>query len=412
VQVEPGAYRACTYSVEADASSAVYPLAAAAAVGGRVRVDGLGAGSMQADARFADVLATMGATVERGQDYTEVRGSGALRGVDVDLRDFSDCAPTVAVLAALAQTPTSVTGIGFIRSKESDRIDDVVGELRRCGADATAEPDGFTVRPAALHGATVRTHHDHRVAMSFAVLGLVVPGVEIEDPDVVTKSYPDFWAMLDQVRRSGAPVAAFDVDGTLTTRDSVVPYLRRVAGATRLALSVARHPLLAVTTAIGRGDRDRLKEAVVGPLVRGRRREELDEIGARYAHDVLAHRTRADTVARLAWHRAQGHRVVLVSASLRSYLEPFARDVLGGVDAVLCTDLEVDADGVCTGRLAGRNCRGPEKVRRLAAWLGTDGRVAWAYGDSSGDAELLAAAACPVRVGATSLSTVPDREPT
>ena len=203
-------------------------------------------------------------------------------------------------------------------------------------------------------------------------------------------------------------VAAFDVDGTLTSRDCVVPYLRRLAGRPRLVAAALRHPVLLVTTAVGRGDRDRLKESVVGRLARGRTRQSLDELGQRFATDVAAKWVRPDTLGRLRWHREQGHRVVLVSASLRSYLEPFASGVLGGVDAVLCTDVEADAAGTCTGHLAGRNCRGSEKARRLLEWMGGTEADIWAYGDSKGDDELLALAAHPVRVTSTSLATVPE----
>jgi 3-phosphoshikimate 1-carboxyvinyltransferase len=199
VDVRPGGYEGRAFAVEADASSATYPLAAAAAVGGRVRVEGLGSGSSQADARFADVLAQMGCRVERTDEWTEVVRDAPLVGVDADLGDFSDSAPTLATLAALASGPSRVTGIGFIRAKESDRIGDVVRELQRCGADAEADDDGFTVRPSPLHGVLVHTYHDHRIAMAFAVMGLVVPGVEIDAPEVVSKSFPGFWQLLDQL---------------------------------------------------------------------------------------------------------------------------------------------------------------------------------------------------------------------
>lgn len=199
IEVDPGRYRACRYIIEPDASSASYPFAAAAIVGGRVRVDGIGSPSLQSDARFVDVLERMGCTVTRDRGGIEVSRTGALHGISVDMRDFSDTAPTMAVVAAVAGSPTRVTGIGFIRGKESDRIGDVVTELRRCGVDAEAEPDGFIVRPGGLHGATVATYHDHRVAMSFALLGLVTPGIEIEDPGVVSKSLPGFWHLLDSL---------------------------------------------------------------------------------------------------------------------------------------------------------------------------------------------------------------------
>ena len=199
VLVRPSGYRAATYKVEADASAASYFFAAAAITGGRVTVEGLGTGSTQGDLAFVDVLAQMGADVERGAASTTVRG-GALHGVTADLSDLSDTAPTLAVVASFASTPTEVTGIGFIRAKESDRIAAVVTELRRCGIDASERDDGFVVQPGSAHGAEIETYGDHRMAMSFAVLGLAVPGISIRDPDCVSKTFPGYFDSLEQLR--------------------------------------------------------------------------------------------------------------------------------------------------------------------------------------------------------------------
>jgi 3-phosphoshikimate 1-carboxyvinyltransferase len=198
-RVTGGGYRAADYAVEPDASAASYFFAAAAITGGRVRVEGLGSGSMQGDMAFLDVLARMGATVEVDDDSTLVTG-GALHGLDVDLADLSDTAPTLAVVAAVADSPTRVRGIGFVRGKESDRIGAVVEELRRCGVDAAEEDDGFTVRPGPVHGAVVDPHDDHRLAMAFAVLGLRVPGIDIADPSCVAKTFPEFFDVLEGLR--------------------------------------------------------------------------------------------------------------------------------------------------------------------------------------------------------------------
>ncbi len=199
VRVGPSAYRAAIYPVEPDASAASYFLAAAAITGGRVTVDGLGTRSMQGDLAFVDVLARMGPAVERGATSTTVRGR-ALHGVTVDLSDLSDTAPTLAVVASFASSPTEVTGIGFIRAKESDRIAAVVTELRRCGIEASERDDGFVVQPGPAHGAEIETYGDHRMAMSFAVLGLAVPGVSIADPDCVSKTFPGYFDSLEQLR--------------------------------------------------------------------------------------------------------------------------------------------------------------------------------------------------------------------
>ena len=198
VRVGAGRYRRAAYAVEPDASSASYLWAAAAITGGRVLVPGLGPASLQGDVAFVDVLALMGAEVERGTDGVAVRGTGRLRGVDVDLRDCSDAVPTLAAVACFADSPTRISGVGFIRTKETDRIGSLVAELQRCGVDAQEEPDGLVVRPVsgAPRAARVRTYHDHRMAMALALLGLRVPGIEIEEPDVVAKSFPTFWSAL------------------------------------------------------------------------------------------------------------------------------------------------------------------------------------------------------------------------
>lgn len=189
-----------TYVIEPDASAASYFLAAAAITGGRVRLEGLGRSSVQGDVAFADVLADMGAEVEVGPDTIEVQGA-PLRGVEVDLRHISDTAPTLAVVAAFAEGPTTVTGIGFVKGKESDRIGAPVTELRRCGVDADEIDGGFVVRPSGRPtAATFETYDDHRLAMAFSLVGLVVPGVEIRDPGCVAKTFPGFFEALEQLR--------------------------------------------------------------------------------------------------------------------------------------------------------------------------------------------------------------------
>jgi 3-phosphoshikimate 1-carboxyvinyltransferase len=204
LRAAPGRYVARLYDIEPDASSASYFFAAAAITGGRVRVEGLSRMSVQGDLGFVEVLASMGAEVTWGADAVEVRGTGRLSGVEVDMSQRSDTAPTLAAVAAFAETPTRATGIGFIRGKESDRIGAVVRELQRCGVDAVEEPDGFLVRPGHPHGARVETYDDHRMAMSFALLGLVVRGIEIVDPACVAKTFPGYWDVLDDLRRRPA----------------------------------------------------------------------------------------------------------------------------------------------------------------------------------------------------------------
>jgi 3-phosphoshikimate 1-carboxyvinyltransferase len=198
--VEPQTYRATELAIEPDASAASYAFAAAALLEGTVRVPGLGTSARQGDVAFVDLLADMGAEVRRDVDATTVRGTGHLVGIEVDMAQISDTAQTLAVVAAFAAGSTRVTGIGFIRGKETDRIGAVVAELRRLGLDAREEPDGFTVEPGPIRPATVQTYGDHRMAMAFALAGLRAPGVQIADPGCVAKTFPGFWHLLDGLR--------------------------------------------------------------------------------------------------------------------------------------------------------------------------------------------------------------------
>ena len=188
-------------------------------------------------------------------------------------------------------------------------------------------------------------------------------------------------------------VAAFDFDETLTRRDTVVPFLRRLAGDRGLALGLmARSHRLAPVAM--RRNRDVLRAMATDLVFRGRPIAEVEAHARAYGDQIYAVGLRPDTAARLAWHAAAGHRVVIVTASYEHYVRVVGEHL--GVDAVLATRLEVDSDR-CTGRLLGANCRGPEKVERLRRWLADqdlalDDVTLWAYGDSSGDRELLAAA--------------------
>jgi 3-phosphoshikimate 1-carboxyvinyltransferase len=195
-------YLPTDYAVEADAATAGYLLTAAAITGGTVTVPGLPTADLQADVALIDVLEAMGCTVAwQGRDVTVTGPPGRLRGGTFDLTAFSDMAPTVAVLGAFADGPVEVTGVGFIRGKETDRIAASVAELRRIGVDADETDDGFVVRPGAEpHGAVIETYDDHRMAMSFALVGLVVPGISVADPGVVAKTHPGFWADLERLR--------------------------------------------------------------------------------------------------------------------------------------------------------------------------------------------------------------------
>ncbi len=193
-------YRATDIDIEPDASTASYFFAAAAMTGGRVRINGLGRSTIQGDLRFVDVLASMGARVVIGDEYTEVTGPDVLRGVTVDMADISDTAQTLAVVATRAEGPTRITGIGFIRHKETDRVAAPVTELRRLGIDAEATDDGMIIHPGKPRAGVVETYDDHRMAMSFALLGLCGPGIDIADPECVGKTFPRFFQAVDQLR--------------------------------------------------------------------------------------------------------------------------------------------------------------------------------------------------------------------
>lgn len=204
--VEPTGYQHVAYEIEPDASAASYFFAAAVACGGTVTVPGLGTGSLQGDVRFAHVLGTLGASVEMAPRSTTVT-SGTFGGCTVDMSDISDTAQSLAAIAPLAASPIEVQGVGFIRRKETDRIHAVVTELRRLGIPASELDDGFRIEPGPVSPGVVRTYDDHRMAMSFAVLGLAVPGIEIADPGCVAKTFPGFWETVEDARRQSLEAA-------------------------------------------------------------------------------------------------------------------------------------------------------------------------------------------------------------
>jgi phosphatidylglycerophosphatase C len=202
-------------------------------------------------------------------------------------------------------------------------------------------------------------------------------------------------------------IAAFDVDGTLTTRDCVRPFLERAAGRRRILLAVLRRPVATIVAA-ARRDRDRFKEIIVGGALRGKLISDVDAIGEQFAQYVLVNWLRPDTLRRLRWHQQVGHRTVIVSASLAAYLRPLALRL--GIDDVLCTDSTRSGERY-GDRLLGANCRADEKRRRLDQWLEERRWVqaeVWAYGDSTGDRELLARADHAVWVNGAIISEIPE----
>ena len=198
--VSPGSYRARSYAIEPDASGASYFMAAAAVTGGRVEIPGLGAGSMQGDMRFTEVLEEMGCDVQMRADSVAVRGPERLRGVEVDMNAFSDTMMTLAAIAPFATSPTTIENVGHTRYQETDRISAVGTELTRLGIRVEEWRDGLRIEPGHVNAALVRTYCDHRMAMAFAVTGLVTPGIRIQDPGCVTKTFPDYFQRLGSLR--------------------------------------------------------------------------------------------------------------------------------------------------------------------------------------------------------------------
>lgn len=205
--VKPGQrYAARTYDIEPDASAASYFFAAAALTGGTLRVENLGADSAQGDLDFVDVLAAMGCTVDQGTDFVAVSGPRRLRGVDVDMGALSDTFMTLAALAPFANGPTTIRGIAHTRLQETDRVSATAQELRKLGVSVTETNDSLHIEPGPLQGATIDPHDDHRIAMSFALVGLRQPGIVISNPACVAKTFPGYFDRLqDAVAPANAP---------------------------------------------------------------------------------------------------------------------------------------------------------------------------------------------------------------
>lgn len=204
--IEPGHYCAQTeYAIESDASAASYFFAAPAICGGSVRVQNISRRSKQGDVAFVEVLAAMGCSITEGLDWIEVRAShdSPLHGVEVDMRDIPDTAQTLAALAPFASTPTTIRGIASARVKETDRVAAMCAELTRLGVSVTEYADGLTINPcAAIQPAVIQTYNDHRMAMAFTLIGLRAPGVQIENPGCVSKTFPGYFETLETLRIS------------------------------------------------------------------------------------------------------------------------------------------------------------------------------------------------------------------
>jgi len=193
-------YRGKSYRVEGDASSASYFFTAAAVSGGRIRVEEINPRTLQGDIAFLGILEQLGCAVVRGNSFVEVEG-GKLRSGDFvfDLGDMPDMVPTLAVIGAVRPGKTVVKNVSHLRFKESNRLEALVTELNRVGIRAYETEDGLVIEGGSPRSAAIETYNDHRIAMSFAVLGLVVPGIRIKDGDCVKKSFPGFWAELSKL---------------------------------------------------------------------------------------------------------------------------------------------------------------------------------------------------------------------
>ncbi|TWU48781.1 3-phosphoshikimate 1-carboxyvinyltransferase [Rubripirellula tenax] len=199
VDIGSAGYIGGDHSIEPDASAASYFWAAAAITGGEVTVEGLNRSAMQGDVGFVDVLEKMGCEVRHTDDSITVVGR-PLSGVDVDMNVISDTVQTLSMVALFAEGPTRVRGVAHNRFKETDRIGDLACEIRKLGARVDEHDDGLTIHPAAhLHPATLETYHDHRMAMSFSLVGLRLPGVKILNPACTSKTYPEYFADLERL---------------------------------------------------------------------------------------------------------------------------------------------------------------------------------------------------------------------
>jgi len=191
-------YSAGSYEVEPDCSQAGYFWAAAAITGAEIKVKGITGNTRQGDIRFTGLLEAMGCKVLQEKDGIKVCG-GSLSAIDADMADMPDMVPTLAVVSAFARGTTVIKNVAHLKAKESDRLSSVVNELSKMGIEASCTDSGMIIKGGNPHGAEINTYNDHRIAMSFAVAGLVVPGIVIKDEKCVEKSFPDFWNVFEKL---------------------------------------------------------------------------------------------------------------------------------------------------------------------------------------------------------------------
>ena len=188
-------YSGRSYLIEGDASSASYFWAAAAITGGRIKITNIGRNSIQGDSAFPDILEKMGAKVNRGENFLEVRGP-LKRGIKVDLNKMPDMVPTLAICAVFVPGRTVIANVENLRFKECDRLKAMHAELQKIGATVEELNDGLVIQGGELHGAEIDTYDDHRIAMAFALAGLQIPGIRIKNPECVAKTFPGFFDLF------------------------------------------------------------------------------------------------------------------------------------------------------------------------------------------------------------------------
>ena len=200
--IRPSSYSPLVnYWIESDASAASYFFAAPAICGGTIQVENISRQSLQGDIVFLDVLDQMGCTISETDNNIRVTGPTLLRGIDVDMRDIPDTAQTLAAIAPFAATPTRIRGIASARVKETDRVSATVAELSRLGVHVEEYSDGMTIYPCQeIRSDMVRTYNDHRMAMAFSLIGLRIPGLLIENPGCVSKTFPNYFEVLEKLR--------------------------------------------------------------------------------------------------------------------------------------------------------------------------------------------------------------------
>lgn len=203
-RVEAGEISGGEVFIEPDLSNAGPFLAAAMVAGGQVRIRNWPRSTTQVGDNFDGILQQMGATIVRDGNDLVVSGTGSIQGVDIDLSTGGELAPVIAALAALAESPSQIRGVAHLRGHETDRLSALVSEINSLGGDATETEDGMIIKPAKLHGGLWKTYEDHRMATAGAIIGLRVPGVEIEDISVTSKTIPEFVSLWQQMLEARA----------------------------------------------------------------------------------------------------------------------------------------------------------------------------------------------------------------